>query len=163
MEIHCPNCKRKVGYFVVGDYRYGSPLKTCQKCKTEYINPAYHEIEIDGISPDAFDMKKLLIGILFSVGFFAIAAAIHYFEMNTRNYYHTSPIAIMVISTIVFFYALINVFLVKTGIKAKWTERKKQESANRLTNHEYAVKLREQGYNVPEKYLPQEYAENNEQ
>ncbi|MBQ8177094.1 MAG: hypothetical protein IJ035_08700 [Oscillospiraceae bacterium] len=159
MEIHCPNCGRLVGTFVVGDYRYGSPLKICKKCKTEYINPAVHEIEVDGISPDAFDMKRLLIGILVGIVFIIIGAAIFYFEVTRKGYYHTSTIAIMVISAIAIFYALGNIFFIKTGIKAKWTERKRQESAERMSNPEYALRLKEHGYNVPEKYLPQEYAE----
>ena len=159
MEIHCPNCNRTVGAFVVGDYRYGNPLKICPKCKTEYINPAVHEIEVDGISPDAFDMKKLLLGMIMGVVFFFIGAVILYLEVTRKGYYHTSNIAIMVISAIAFFYALGNIFFIKTGIKAKWTERKRQESVERMSNPEYALRLKKHGYDVPEKYLPQEYTE----
>lgn len=159
MEIHCPNCNRTVGTFVVGDYRYGNPIKTCPKCKTEYINPAVHEIEVDGISPDAFDMKKLLLGMIMGVVFFIIGAVIFHLEVTRKGYYHTSNVAVMVISVIAFFYALGNIVFIKTGIKAKWTERKRQESVTRMSNPEYALKLKNHGYNVPEKYLPQEHAE----
>ena len=161
MEIHCPQCGKLVGTFVVGDYRYGNPLRVCPKCKTEYINPVFHEIEVDGISPDAFDMKRLLIGLLVGVVFFAISAAIHYFEVTTQDYYHTSFIAIMVISAIAVFFSIGNIILIKTGLKAKRTEQKRKESAERLSNAEYALKLKKLGYNVPEKYLPENYSADN--
>lgn len=161
MEIHCPNCGRLVGTFVVGDYRYGSPLKNCPKCRAEYINPVFHEIEVDGISPDAFNIKLLATGILSGIIFFAISAVIHYFEVTTQRYYHTVPIAIMIISVIVILFAAGNIILIKTGLKAKRTERKRQESVERLSNPTYASRLKELGYNVPEKYLPQEYSVNN--
>ena len=161
MEIHCPDCGRLVGTFVVGDYRYGSPLKTCPKCGAEYINPVFHEIEVDGISPDAFDIKKLLVGILIGIVFFAVAAGIHYYEVTMQGYYHTSCIAIMVISVIIVFFAIGNIIFIKTGLKEKRTQRKRQESAQRLGNPQYAARLKELGYNVPKKYLPQEYSVNN--
>lgn len=161
MEIHCPNCGRLVGTFVMGDYRYGSPLKTCPKCKAEYINPVFHEIEVDGISPDAFNIKLLATGILIGIIFFAISAVIHYSEVTTQRYYHTAPIAIMIISVIVILFAIGNIILIKTGLKAKRTERKRQESVERMSNPAYALRLKELGYNVPEKYLPQEYSVNN--
>ena len=161
MEIHCPNCGRLVGTFVVGDYRYGSPLKNCPKCKAEYINPVFHEIEVDGISPDAFNIKLLATGILIGIIFFAISAVIHYFEVTTQRYYHTAPIAIMIISVIVILFAAGNIILIKTGLKTKRTERKRQESVERLSNPAYASRLKELGYDVPEKYLPQEYSVNN--
>ena len=161
MEIHCPNCGRLVGTFVVGDYRYGCPLNICPKCKAEYINPAFHEIEVDGISPDAFDIKKLLLGILMGVVFFAVSAGIHYYEVTMQDHYHTSCIAIMVISAIAVFYAIGNIIFIKTGLKDKRTQKKRQESAERLSNPHYAMHLKELGYNVPEKYLPAEYSVSN--
>ena len=161
MEIHCPSCGRIVCTYVAGDYRYGSPLKNCPKCSSEYINPAVHEIEVDGISPDAFDMKKLILGMIMGVVFFIIGAVIFHLEVTRKGYYHTSNIAIMVISVIAFFYALGNIVFIKTGIKAKWTERKRQESVSRMSDPEYALRLKAHGYNVPEKYLPKEYSEKN--
>lgn len=163
MEIHCPSCGRLVCKFVVGDYRYGSPIKTCPKCKTEYINPVIHEIEVDGSSPDAFDIKKLLLVIVMGIVFIIIAAAFFYFEVTRKGYYHTSNIAIIAISAIAVIYALGNILFIKTGIKAKWTEGKRQESVKRMSDAEYALKLKTFGYDVPKKYLPQEYSENNNQ
>ncbi|MBQ8789961.1 MAG: hypothetical protein IJZ51_01470 [Ruminiclostridium sp.] len=156
MNIFCKGCGKKVDTFVVGDYRYGSPIKTCPKCKAEYINPVYHEIETDGISPDAFDIKKLLIVLLIGVIFFVISAAMHYYEVTTLDYYHTIYIAIMVISIIVILFAIGDIILIKTGLKEKRNERKRQESVQRMSNPEYALKLREFGYNVPQKYIPEE-------
>ena len=161
MEIHCPDCGRLVGTFVVGDYRYGCPLNTCPRCKAEYINPAFHEIEVDGISPDAFDIKKLLLGILMGVVFFAVSAGIHYYEVTMQDHYHTSCIAIMVISAIAVFYSISNIIFIKTGLKDKRTQKKRQESTRRLSNPQYAMRLKELGYNVPEKYLPAEYSVSN--
>ena len=161
MEIHCRNCGRKVDTFAVGNYRYGSPVRTCPECKTEYVNPAVHEIEVDGIAPDAFNMRLIFAGLFMGVAFFVIGAVIHYFEVTTQNYYHLVPIAIMIISAIVVFYALGNILFIKTGIKDRWTESKRSQSAERMSNPDYALKLKEFGYNVPEKYLPQEYTENN--
>ncbi len=161
VEIYCTNCGRRVGFYTAGDYRYGSPLKTCPKCKTEYINPVFHEIETDGISPEAFDIKRLLLAILVSTVFFIIGAAIHYYEITTSDYYHTSCISIMVISAIAIVFAIANIFLIKTGFKTKRTERMRQKSAERLSNPHYAMHLKELGYNVPEKYLPKGYTTNN--
>ena len=156
IEMHCPNCNKLVGTYGVGEYRYGSPLKVCPKCKTEYINPVFHEIEIDGIAPEAFDIKRLLIALVFGIVFFAIGAGIHYFEVTTKDYYHYSYIFIMLISVMVIFFAIGNI-IIKTGLKAKRNERLRQESADRLSNPRYAVWLHQHGYNVPEKYLPEEY------
>lgn len=161
IEMHCPSCNKLVGTYAVGEYRYGSPLKVCPKCKTEYINPVFHEIEIDGIAPDAFDMKKLLLAMLLGVVFFIVSAGIHYFEVTTKDYYHTVYIFMMLISTVVFFFAIGNIIMIKTGFKAKRNERMRQESAKRLSDPDYARKLAELGYNVPEKYLPEDYLRQN--
>lgn len=162
MELYCPSCGKRVAFFVVGDYRYGSPVKNCPKCNAEYINPVFHEIETDGISPDAFDMKRLLIGLIAGVIFFVIGAGIHYFEVTTQNFYHTSYIAIMLISAIAVLFSIANIFLIKTGFKEKRTEKKRKESTKRLSNPEYALKLKNLGYNVPEKYLSKNYSAHNE-
>ncbi len=156
MDIFCQGCGKKVDSFVVGDYRYGSPLKTCPKCNTEYINPIFHEIETDGISPDAFDVKKLLIVLLIGVIFFVISAVMHYVEVTTQDYYHTLFIAIMVLSIIVILFVIGDIILIKTGFKEKRNERKRQESVQRMSNPAYALKLRDLGYNVPQKYIPEE-------
>ena len=156
MDIFCQGCGKKVESFVVGDYRYGSPLKACPKCNREYINPVFHEIETDGISPDAFDVKKLLIVLLIGVVFFIIGAVMHYIEVTTLDYYHTVYIAIMAISAIIILFVTGNIFLIKTGLKAKRNERKRQESIQRMSNPAYALRLRELGYNVPQKYIPEE-------
>jgi len=153
VELSCPHCGKKVGVFAGGQYNYGSPIKICPKCGKEYVNSFFHEIEIDGINPDAFDMKRLIIGIILGIVIFAVSAGIHYFEVTVQRYYHYAFIGMMIISAMVFVFCIANIILIKTGLKAKRTEKMRRESAARLANPDYARKLAEHGYNVPEKYL----------
>lgn len=161
-SVYCPKCNHCDGRFGGNDYRYGSPLRTCPKCKTQFINSYYHEIEIEGISPIALNAKRTLIGLAVGILFFVIAAGIHLYEITYKDYYHTMPIYMMIICAIVIVYAIIDFILIKTGFKNKRTEKKREESIQRLKNTQYALQLKALGYNVPEKYLPLEGKNDNE-
>ena len=45
-SVFCPFCNTYAG---LADYKYGSPLRTCKKCKKQYLDTTYHEIAFEGI------------------------------------------------------------------------------------------------------------------
>ena len=45
--VRCPFCGKQYG--LTGDYHYGSPIRSCQKCKRQYLDYTYHEIAFEGI------------------------------------------------------------------------------------------------------------------
>lgn len=155
-SIYCPKCNRCDGRYGGNDYRYGSPLRTCPKCGTHFINRFYHEIEIEGVSPIAFDAKRTLFGMAVTAAIFLVGASVHWYEITFQDYYHTAPIFIMAVSAIAFIYSIFDIIMIKSGIKDRRTQKKREESAARLSDPQYALKLSELGYNVPEKYLRNE-------
>ncbi len=153
----CPNCGKRLSDSNQNKYLYGSPIRFCKKCKGAYVDKCYHEIAVDGFPPSEMSaktgLKSALVGLIMSV----TCAGIFITENTYSNGYHIIFPVLAVAGIGMIIVGIIDSIRVKTGSKAKSLEKHRQESIQRLRDPNYAIQLKELGYNVPEEFLPQGY------
>lgn len=151
----CPYCGKAISFFkyVPEEWKYGSPIRECKKCHQKYIDKRYHEIAVDGINPDSFNMKKL--GACFAIGVVALLMSVLFnaYTILLKDYYYLKVVGVGLIGIVMIVYSIIDFIRIKTGAKERQLEKRIEESVNRLENRAYAHELVFLGYNVPEKYL----------
>lgn len=149
----CPYCGAKVGYARTDAYLYGSPIRTCPKCKGQYLNPNFHEIEVEGCWEADTSLVESRKGV--RDGLLLIVASI---ALNVLFYYlgRASWIYLLFVGMgIVYFIMKLRSYLkVKRGTRQLELEEERCASRQRLQDPEYAKLLQELGYEVPEQYLP---------
>lgn len=149
----CPGCGKTIaGMDNRGSY-FGSPIQTCKKCGTEYLDPRFHEPAIEGIGESLSVMRSLkLLGVY--VLCFVTSVGVNLFSIWHDNSYYPMLVITAVLFAALIVYGIVDIIRIKTGAKAKSMEKKRQESIERLQNPEYAMKLYVSGYPVPPEYLP---------
>lgn len=156
ITLKCKNCNKKLmTYIPPSSRKYKSPLKTCKKCGTEYLDPRCHEIAAEGLPPDTYSItSNVIMGI---VGGLILWRGLYLFTVhqlgtseNIQWLYHTT-FTVMGIFCILF--AIYQIIIILTGIKRKKFEKLRQESEERLQDYNYAKTLVSLGYSVPEEYL----------
>lgn len=151
----CPHCGAGLLTYNEREWKYGSPIRTCKICKKEYIDKRYHEIVIEDIAPDAMSIKKdgicILIG-LFLIMIFLIHSFIDKLTPQTHSFSYTW-LCFGMIGLLVVIFMIIDIIAIKTGLKDKRLGKLRAESVKRLQNCDYARKLADAGYPVPEEYL----------
>lgn len=135
-----------------GQSDFGSPIQTCKKCKGTYLDRRYHEIAIEGIG-NTLSVKRSFKIALISLALFAAAFLLNLVMVILQDKYSVEMVFIQVLSLLMMLAAFIDAIMIKTGIKEKKLEKKRQESVKRLRNIEYARTLADFGYDVPEEYL----------
>lgn len=153
----CPNCGKKFFNRNANAYYYGSPIKFCKKCSGAYIDPNYHEIAVEGFPPSEVNVKTglkiALVGLITAV----VCGGVFIFELTYSFRYHRVFPVMAVMGIVFIVIGIIDSVRVKTGSKSKAMEKLRQESIQRLRDTNYALRLKESGYNVPEEFLPQGY------
>lgn len=154
----CPNCgKRFFNNNNSNSFHYGSPIRFCKKCNGAYVDKSYHEIAVEGFSPKEVDvktgLKTALVGLIMAV----TCAGIFITEIKYSSRYHRFFPVMAIMGIVLIFVGIIDSVRVKTGLKAKALEKLRQESIQRLRDTNYAVQLKELGYNVPAEFLPLGY------
>ncbi|MDE6725471.1 MAG: hypothetical protein K2J79_07690 [Ruminiclostridium sp.] len=153
----CPNCGKRLSDSNQNKYLYGSPIRFCKKCKGAYVDKCYHEIAVDGFPPSEMSaktgLKSALVGLIMSVA----SGGIFITEIMYSSRYHTIFPILVIAGIGMIIVGVIDSIRVKTGSKAKSLEKHRQESIQRLRDPNYAIQLKELGYNVPEEFLPQGY------
>lgn len=150
---YCPNCGAKYGDNRTDIYRYGSPVRTCAKCKGQYLNKCYHEAEIDGFSDADVSVeasKKNIRNALMMIGIMA-AVNVLFYVMQRHSWIYLLFVGLGVV------YLLVSVkdyITVKNGTRQQALEQERLASVERLSDPEYACLLKELGYDVPRQYLP---------
>lgn len=150
----CPYCGKDISLnYMQREWKYGSPIRVCKKCNQKYIDKRYHEIAVEGINPDTFDLKKSLISLLLGVILLVLSVVINGITIFTGGYYYSKIAFLGVAGIAIIIFMIIDIIRMKTGLKERRLEKVMLESVNRLQNKEYAHELASVGYNVPEKYL----------
>lgn len=153
----CPNCGKKFFNRNSNSFYYGSPIRFCQKCKGAYVDKSYHEIAVEGFPPTEVNvktgLKTALVGLIMTV----VCAGIFITEIKYSSRYHRVFPVMAVMGIVLVIVGIIDSIRVKTGSKAKAMEKLRQESIQRMKDPNYALQLKELGYNVPEEFLPQGY------
>ncbi len=128
--------------------RYGSPIKVCSFCKKEFIDEDYKEIAIEGI-PNENDYKRFQSGtILYTISSFAMAFFSFIFDFQLL------PILFVILGIII-----IGSDIISYNKRLNHLEKEKAASRERLNNPNYALRLLQHGYRVPQEFLPKEDTE----
>lgn len=149
----CPYCNTKLICYNEEEWKYGSPIRICRKCKQEYLNSCYHEIVIDGIDPDAYNAKRSIVFLLFGLGILGFSVLYTIFSILFLGSYSGKIVGLGAIGILIMIYALLDIICMKTGLKKWRLDRLKEESDNRMKNQSYAHKLYSLGFKVPKEYL----------
>lgn len=149
----CPYCGKKFNDYNVSSCDYGSPIRKCKYCNKPYHDNRYHEIAIEGYSEKSLNpqnsIKVLLLGLVGAL----ISGGMTFYTIHFRGYYMLKGAAVFFLALIIMIVGIVDFVRVKTGLKRKSLEKKREESENRMKNKEYAQLLSELGYTVPEEYL----------
>lgn len=150
----CPHCGKSIAVnYMLNEWKYGSPIKVCKKCNQEYIDKRYHEMAIDGLNPETFDIKASLVFLTFGITCFVASILVTIFTLWLDRSYYPMMIAIGIMGILIVIGMLCNIIAIKFGLKQRRVEKKMLQSVERLQNKEYAYKLASLGYNVPERFL----------
>ena len=149
----CPHCGAKTGSNRTDVYLYGSPIRTCEKCKEKYLNACYHEIEVDGFSQKDVSVEANKKNVRNALILLAAAVAVNalFYLLDRYTWIYLLFLAIGVFYLI---STLSDAAKVKNGAHKQKLEQEQQASIQRLSDHQYARQLKALGYDVPEKYLP---------
>lgn len=150
---NCPYCGKKFNDYNASSQDYGSPVRKCRYCKKEYLDERYHEIAIEGYSDKSLNVKNSMKVIPIGLILFVIAGGMSAYTIYFRGYYMMKGVAAAFGGLIIMIFGIVDAVRIKTGLKARSLENKKEESEKRLRNKEYAQLLSELGYPVPDKYL----------
>lgn len=158
----CPNC----GASITGmnsDTRnvvyYGSPVRTCRRCKGSYIDTRYQEYAITGIPERELSVKHDLKAIAIIAAFGIISTGINVADIWFEGEYFIMLAVISFFCPIFAIAMIVDIIRIKTGAKGRKLELKRQESIARLQDPAYAQVLYEAGYLVPAEYLPKQEQE----
>lgn len=156
IKIYCKKCGKKLlSYDPPGFIRYKSPVKKCSDCQTRYADPRCHEIAIEGIPRDTYNVWSYLFMLI--IGALILWRGLALFGMHSlgapENIQWFLPTMFIIFGIVLIIGGIIEIILIKTGIKQKKFERLAKESEERLNDKSYAYILSDLGYNVPDKYL----------
>lgn len=156
IEIRCKKCGKKLLTYDRGSRRrYESPVKNCKKCGTRYADPRCHEIAIEGIPDDTFQIPLHVIMMI--IGALILYRGIHLFGVHQigvpDEIQWLLPATFIIISAVMVIDGIVEIIKIKSGWKALKYEKLRKESEERLSNKSYAYILQDLGYKVPEKYL----------
>lgn len=152
VEGICPNCGAKTKE-PCNTWVYGSPIKTCRSCNSEYIDNRFKEVAIDGFDARSSNPKLYLImTIVFLVVAIICTFVLSVFISNDRAF----PVALIGCIIIAYFGTILcGIFYlrIKLGYEDKNKEKQLAESKERLMDKSYVSKLIDYGYNIPDEYL----------
>lgn len=148
----CPYCKADRHVKSDALISYGSPLKTCSRCKKIYIDPYCKELALEPYRPHS--TSKLFWSNLFSaIGLDVFVSVIVLFAANSETIAGiTFGIGFPVCWGLMFLHSLRNRKKIEQNHHKTWTD-----SDKRLKNPQYAVLLANLDYKVPVQYLPPDY------
>ncbi|MDE6750465.1 MAG: hypothetical protein K2K21_15615 [Lachnospiraceae bacterium] len=156
IEIRCKNCGKKLlKYEKSSTRKYKSPVKKCKKCGTKYADPRCHEIALEGIPEDTFNIPIYVIMVI--IGALILYRGIHLFGVHQLGVPDAIqwllPAFFSIIGVAMLIGSIVEIIAIKSGIKAKKYEKLRKESEERLSDKSYVYILQDLGYKVPEKYL----------
>ena len=145
-EWVCPECKTK-NREACNTWMYGSPIRQCKACRSEYLDRRFREVAIDGFDPRSNNAKFYVKGALFLLAIALVCGVVIYFQY-ARGYYSMKVVAAGALSTLGAVACLIMSIRIKLGFQNKDNEKYMEESKARLSDSQYVEKLRKYGYKI---------------
>ena len=145
-EWVCPECKTK-NREACNTWMYGSPIRQCKACRSEYLDRRFREVAIEGFDPRSNNAKFYVKGALFLLAIALICGVVIYFQY-ARGYYSMKVVAAGALSALGAVACLIMSIRIKLGFQNKDNEKYMEESKARLSDSQYVEKLRKYGYKI---------------
>lgn len=147
-ELRCKKCGRKLLSYEGYERKYGSPLKNCKGCGSEYIDPRFHELAIEGYPEHEF--KKIYSIIMIAIGGLILWRGIYMFGMHQmgtpEEIQWVLPGVIALLGAAFIIGGIVDLIRVATGLKARKFEKLMNESRERMADENYTAKLTWLGY-----------------
>lgn len=145
-EWVCPECKTK-NRESCNTWMYGSPIRECKACRSEYLDKRWREVAIDGFDPRSNNMKVYVKGALILLAIALVCGLMIYFQY-ARGVYSVKIIAAGALSVLAGIACGVNALRIKLGFQNKDNDKYMAESKARLSDSRYIEKLRKYGYKV---------------
>ena len=145
-EWICPQCKTK-NREACNTWMYGTPIRDCKACRSEYLDRRWREVAIDGFDPRSNNAQFYVKVALVFLAIALVCSVMIYFQY-AKGFYSTKIIAIGAGSTLLGITCLIMSIRIKLGFQNKDNDKYMAESKARLQDPQYIEKLRKFGYKV---------------
>lgn len=149
----CPYCGKEIYGFNENAWEYGRSVRSCKRCKKKYIDPRYHEIAIDGINPDAYNIRRSVIGMLIGMACVIISALVNLCFVYFDGDYYLRLVFAGFMGAVLTVFMMVDIIRIKTGIKERHLEKLRMESEQRLQEMDYVQELINAGIEVTGQYL----------
>ncbi len=147
-EWVCPECKTK-NRESCNSWMYGSPIRQCKACRSEYLDRRFREVAIDGFDPRSNNAKIYVKGVLFLLAIAVICGVLTYFQY-AKGYYSVKVVAAGALSALGAIACLVLAMRIKFGFQNKANDKYMEESKARLRDPQYVKKLEGYGYRIDE-------------
>lgn len=154
IKFKCPSCGNKLFSYEPRIRKYGSLIKECKKCGSEYIDPRYYELALNGIPDDEYKIFPYVFMIVF--GGLVIWRALRLFGMRQLGVPDVLqmllPSVLLIMGLVFVIWAIGGIIMLKTGLHKKKIERLLAESQERLKDSGYISSLRSLGLKIDDEY-----------
>ncbi|MCR5324615.1 MAG: hypothetical protein K6E85_15270 [Lachnospiraceae bacterium] len=154
INFQCPACGKKLFSYEPRYRKYGKIIHECKKCGANYLDPRYHELAIDGIPENEFQLFPyifmLVIGALITWRGWHLLSVKQLGVPDALQW--LLPVVFLIIGAALFIGAIIGIILIKTGCKRKKFEKELEGSKIRMKDMRYTNELQRLGYDVPAEY-----------
>lgn len=151
VEWDCPKCGKK-NREACNAWVYGSPIRNCKVCNSEYFDNRWREVALEGVEPATKSPKLYLSATLGFLVFTIVCTIWLITDIKTMGSYPINLAGCVfagAVGTIVFLVIFLRIVL---GYEDKQNKKYYEESLQRINNKAYVEKLISYGYNVPEKF-----------
>lgn len=133
-------------------WMYESPIRTCPKCKSEFLDKCWREVAIDGFDARSNNPKLYLIGFFGFLAITIICVICRILLINTLGHYPSQLLGCIIVGIVGSIGCLLILLIQITGIEDKNNAKFLEESERRLQDKDYVEKLIAYGYDVPDRY-----------
>lgn len=151
VEGKCPQCGRKVRESC-NAWVYGSPIRKCPHCGSEYLDKRWRELAIEGADPRTKDpkfyLKMAAIFLIFTIGCILWRS----YLIASQGSYPTKLLGCIILGAFATVGCVVVFFRIITGYESKNNAKYLEESKERLKDKAYVEKLISYGYDVPDEY-----------
>lgn len=146
IEWICPECKTK-NREACNMWMYGSPIRECKACRSEYLDRRWREVAIDGFDPRSRNAKFYAKGAAFLLSLAIVCGVLLQSSLVHGNNSTKLTLACILCSL----FGVVSGFIalrIKLGFADKDNAKYMAESKARLGDSTYVEKLKKYGYNI---------------
>lgn len=146
IEWICPECKTK-NREACNMWMYGSPIRECKACRSEYLDRRWREVAIDGFDPRSRNAKFYAKGAAFLLSLAIVCGVL----LQTSLVHGNNSTKLTLACILCSLFGVVSGFIslrIKLGFADKDNAKYMAESKARLGDSTYVEKLKKYGYNI---------------